>query len=145
MFQPCKAIYSIFSLFSSCYFALCCCGNFIIYVKPFSCSKMIQLLFKQRDLNQIPHRNLKIKCSRCKKTRQFDVLRASRPIFFCDPVRMESIYCYRTRANQLINESNTTGGRIKSWTGYKLLNFRGSVIPVHVRPVTCSCTKLFSF
>ena len=29
-------------------------------------------------------------------------------IFFCNPVVLKSI-CYRTRANQLINESNTTG------------------------------------
>ena len=37
-------------------------------------------------------------------------------IFFCDPVALESI-CYRTRAKRLINESNTTGGRKKIWTG----------------------------
>ena len=30
-------------------------------------------------------------------------------IFFCDPVVIELI-CYRTRAKQLINEGNTTGG-----------------------------------
>ena len=29
-------------------------------------------------------------------------------ILFCDPVALESI-CYRTRANRLINENNTTG------------------------------------
>ena len=36
--------------------------------------------------------------------------------FFCDPVVLESI-CYRTRANRLINESKTTGGLRKIWTG----------------------------
>ena len=34
-------------------------------------------------------------------------------IFFCDPVVLESI-CFRTRANRLINESNTTGGMGKN-------------------------------
>ena len=29
--------------------------------------------------------------------------------FFCDPVILELI-CYRTRANRLMNEGNTTGG-----------------------------------
>ena len=33
----------------------------------------------------------------------------SRSVFFCDQVVIESI-CYRTRANQLTNENNTTGG-----------------------------------
>ena len=36
--------------------------------------------------------------------------------FFCDPVVLESI-CYRTRANRLKNEGNTTGGLRKIWTG----------------------------
>ena len=33
----------------------------------------------------------------------------TRPIFFCDPVVLESI-CHRTSAKQLINKGNTTGG-----------------------------------
>ena len=37
-------------------------------------------------------------------------------IFFCDPVVLESI-CYHTRAKRLINESNTTEGLRKIWTG----------------------------
>ena len=40
----------------------------------------------------------------------------ARPIFFRDPAILESI-CYRTREKRLINESNTTGGRRKIWTG----------------------------
>ena len=40
----------------------------------------------------------------------------SRPVFFCNPVVLES-FCYRTREKQLINESNTTGGLKKIWTG----------------------------
>ena len=38
------------------------------------------------------------------------------PIFFLDPVVLESIY-YRTRAKRLLNESNTTLGLRKNWTG----------------------------
>ena len=41
----------------------------------------------------------------------------SRPIFFCDPVVLESI-CDHTREERLINESNTTGRLKKIWTGY---------------------------
>ena len=41
---------------------------------------------------------------------------ATRPIFFCDPVILETI-CYRRRAYRLINESNTTGELRKIWTG----------------------------
>ena len=37
-------------------------------------------------------------------------------IFSSDPVVIESI-CYRTRANRLINESNTTAALRKIWTG----------------------------
>ena len=37
-------------------------------------------------------------------------------LFFCDLVVLESIY-YRTRAKQLINEGNTTGGLRKKWIG----------------------------
>ena len=37
-------------------------------------------------------------------------------IFLSHPVVLESI-CYRTRAKRLINESNTTGGLRKIWTG----------------------------
>ena len=46
-------------------------------------------------------------------------------IFLWNPVVLESI-CYRTRAKQLINESNTTGGLIKIWTGipYPFLYFQ---------------------
>ena len=39
-------------------------------------------------------------------------------IIVCDPIVLKSI-CYRTKAYQLINESNTTGGLIKIWTGSK--------------------------
>ena len=38
------------------------------------------------------------------------------PCAFGDPAVLESI-CYRTRANRLINESNTTGGLKKNSTG----------------------------
>ena len=37
-------------------------------------------------------------------------------IFLCDPVVLESI-CFRTRAKRLRNESKTTGGLRKIWTG----------------------------
>ena len=40
----------------------------------------------------------------------------TRPNFLCNPVVIESI-CYCTRANQLKNESNTTGGLIKIRNG----------------------------
>ena len=39
---------------------------------------------------------------------------------FFDPVILELI-CYRARANRLINESNTTGGVRKIWTGSGIL------------------------
>ena len=37
-------------------------------------------------------------------------------IFSCDPTVLESI-CYRARAKRLINDSKTTGGLRKIWTG----------------------------
>ena len=40
-------------------------------------------------------------------------------IFLCDPVVLESI-CYRTRAKRLINDSKTTGGLRKIWTGSEI-------------------------
>ena len=40
----------------------------------------------------------------------------STQFFFCDPVVLESI-CHHTRAYQLIDESNTTLGLRKIWTG----------------------------
>ena len=40
-------------------------------------------------------------------------------IFFCDPVVLELI-CYRTRGKRLTNESNTTGGLRKIWTGIQI-------------------------
>ena len=40
-------------------------------------------------------------------------------IFLCYPVVLELIY-YRTAAIRLINESKTTGGLIKIWTGKQL-------------------------
>ena len=36
--------------------------------------------------------------------------------FLCDPIGIQSI-CYHTRANRLMNESNTTGWLEKYWTG----------------------------
>ena len=47
-------------------------------------------------------------CRRC-------FTRNTRPIFFCDPVKTESV-CDRTRANRLIKESHTTGGLRKNRT-----------------------------
>ena len=50
-------------------------------------------------------------------------------IFFCDPVILES-NCYCTRAYWLINESNTTGGLRKNWTGHSLhLWIQDSFVP----------------
>ena len=37
------------------------------------------------------------------------ITNTTQPIFFCDPVVLESI-CYHTRAKLLINDGNTTGG-----------------------------------
>ena len=42
-------------------------------------------------------------------------------IFLCDLVVLESI-CYRTRAKQQINNSKTTGGLRKIWTGSTFTN-----------------------
>ena len=41
--------------------------------------------------------------------------------FFLGPVVLESI-CYHTREKQRIDESNTTGGLIKIWTGSNSMN-----------------------
>ena len=49
----------------------------------------------------------------------------TRPFFSCDAVGIESIW-YRTRANRPINESNTTGGLRKIWTGTRSSFFLSS-------------------
>ena len=66
-------------------------------------------------------------------------------IFFCNPVVLKSI-CYRTRANQLINESNTTGELQKKSDGrvFFFVFVMFCLIGVHcwqVYAYTCKCVE----
>ena len=69
-------------------------------------------------------RNVRLK--RLDRKELYNQIRTTYPKILCNPIVFESI-CYLTRANRLVNESNTLDGFLKNWTGMvlKLIRYLG--------------------
>ena len=79
----------------------------VVYQSICSCTITDQLLY-----NRVTEKNLDGEFH-INNSSFYLAFPTTHPDFFCNPVVLESI-CYRTRANQLRNEVNTTGGRKKT-------------------------------